>query len=72
MTRRYSGHMNGERFLANTSTSKLEVHDLDNENSNCQIDEIIKAGHDKPYKTLEAAKHDGYDNCAYCIGGSTR
>ena len=49
MTRRYSGHMNGERYLANTSPSKLEVHDLDNEKTEkdaCQIDEIIKAGHD--------------------------
>ena len=64
--------MNGERYLANTSPSKQEVHDLDNEETSCQIDEIIKAGHDKPYTSLEAAKRDGYDNCAYCIEGSTR
>jgi hypothetical protein len=31
MARRYNGHMNGERYLANTSWSKREVHDLDNE-----------------------------------------
>ena len=72
MTRRYSGHMNGERYLANTSPSKLEVHDLDNEKASCQINEIIKAGHDKPYDSREAANRDGYDNCAYCIGGSAR
>jgi len=72
MARRYSGHMNGERYLANTSPSKLEVHDLDNEKVSCQIDEIIKAGHDKPYNSHEAANRDGYDNCAYCIGRSTR
>ncbi len=72
MARRYSGHMNGERYLANTSQSKLEVHDLDNEKTGCQIDEIIRAGHDKPYHSREAANRDGYDNCAYCIGGSTR
>ena len=72
MARRYKGNMNGERYLANTSPSKKEVHDLDNEKTNCHIDEIIKAGHDKPYNSLDAARKDGYDNCAYCIGNSTR
>jgi hypothetical protein len=72
MARRYSGHMNGERYLANTSPSKREVHDLDNEKTACQIDEIIKASHDKPYTSFEIAKRDGFDNCAKCIGGSTR
>jgi hypothetical protein len=64
--------MNGERYLANTSPTKKEVHDLDNEKTNCQIDEIIKAGHDKPYTSQSAANDAGYDNCAYCLGGSTR
>ena len=72
MARRFNGNMKDERYLANTSSSKLEVHDLDNEKTNCQIDEIIRAGHDKPYNSLEAANRDGFDNCAYCIGGSTR
>jgi len=70
MARRYSGNMNGERYLANTNTT--EVHDLDNEQTNCQIDEIIKAGHDRPYNSQSAANSAGYDNCAYCIGSSTR
>jgi len=70
MARRYSGNMNGERYLANMN--KTEVHDLDNEKTNCQIDEIIKAGHDRPYDSQSAANSAGYDNCAYCIGGSTR
>ena len=64
--------MNGERYLANTSPSKKEVHDLDNEKTNCQIDEIIRAGNDKPYNSLADARRDGYDNCAYCLGNSTR
>jgi hypothetical protein len=67
--------MNGERYLANTSPSKKEVHDLDNEKTGgnqCQINDIIKAGHDKPYNSQAAANAAGYDNCAYCIGGSTR
>jgi len=72
MARRHTGHMNGERYLANTSPSKKEVHDLDNEKTNCQIDEIIKAGHDKPYTSLDAAKKDGYDECANCLKNSTR
>lgn len=72
MARRHTGHMNGERYLANTSPSKKEVHDLDNEKTNCQIDEIIKAGHDKPYNSLDAAKKDGYDECAHCLKNSTR
>jgi hypothetical protein len=72
MARRHTGNMNGERYLANTSPTKREVHDLDNEKINCQIDEIIRAGHDKPYTSLQAAHRDGYNNCAYCLGGSTR
>ena len=48
--RRYSGHMNGEKYCANNN--KMEVHDLDNQQTNCQIDEIIRAGHDRPYTSL--------------------
>ena len=75
MARRHTGRMRGERYLANASASKKEVHDLDNEQTGgngCQIDEIIKAGHDRPYYDLNTARLDGYDNCAKCIGGSTR
>jgi hypothetical protein len=64
--------MRGERYLANTSPSKLEVHDLDNEQTLCQINEIIAAGHDRPYDSLSAARAAGFDNCAYCLGASTR
>lgn len=70
--RRYTGNMNGEKYLANTSPSKKEVHDLDHETSYCQIDEIIRAGHDKPYTSQYTANQVGYDNCAYCLGSSTR
>ena len=75
MSRRYKGHMKGERYLANKSPSKKEVHDLDNEKTGkneCQIDEIIAAGNDKPYTSKRTANDDGYDDCAYCLGGSTR
>lgn len=70
--RRYTGNMNGERYLANTSPTKKEIHDLDQEKTECQIDEIIKAGHDKPYTSQAAANNAGYDNCAHCLGHSTR
>ena len=68
--RRYTGRMNGERYLGNVH--KMEVHDLDNEKTQCQIDEIIGKGHERPYNNLSDAHANGYDNCAYCIGNSTR
>ena len=64
--------MNGERYLANTSPSKREVHDLEAEKAQCQIDEIIRAGNDKPYHSLDAAHSDGYDDCAHCLANSKR
>lgn len=68
--RRYSGNMDGERYLGNANT--LEVHDLDREQTNCQIDEIIDAGNDRPFNSLRAAHNAGYDNCHWCLGASTR
>lgn len=64
-----------EQFLGNKS--KMEVHDLHNEKTGpnqCQIDEIIKAGNAVVFSpdTLSQARNEGYDNCRYCIGGSTR
>ncbi len=68
MARRFRGNMNGERYLGNKA--KNEVHDLDNEKTGkneCQIDEIIDAENDRPYTTLQAARNDGYRDCAYCL-----
>lgn len=75
MARRLGPSLYGNRFCGNTN--KMEVHDLDNEDTNpsgCQIDEIIEAYHAKPFDpdTLEQAHKEGYDNCAYCIGSSTK
>lgn len=72
MARRYGGRMNGERYLANANTSSREVHDLDDERTNCQIDEIIAAGNERPYDSVSAAVADGYDRCHWCLGGSNR
>ena len=73
--RRYKGNMNGERYCANKSPSKKEVHDLDNEKTGaneCQIDEIIKAGNDKPYNSLSDAHAAGYVDCGNILPGSAR
>jgi hypothetical protein len=73
MARRWRGNMNGEKYLGNIN--KKEVHDLDNEDTNangCQIDEIIRAGNDRPFTSLASAHAEGYDNCAKCLGSSTR
>ena len=63
-----------KKYLGNSSPSKMEVHDLHNEKPNCQIDEIIQAGHAVVFApdTSEQARSEGYDNCHYCIGGSER
>lgn len=56
MARRYTGNMNGEQYLGNKN--KMEVHDLDSEKTEanqCQIDEIIRAGNDRPFNTLSVA-----------------
>ena len=73
MTRRFGGNMKGERFLGNANNK--EVHDLDQEDTHpngCQIDEIIAAGHDRPFTSLAEAHAGSYDNCAKCLGGSAR
>ena len=69
--KRFMGNMNGERYCGNTN--KKEVHDLEDENGlMCQIDDIIKAGHDKPFDSLANAHTKGYDYCYWCIGDSRR
>lgn len=69
MTRRYRYPFNGNRFIGNTNTN--EVHDLDNEQSLCKIDEI-KDYHVKTFipDTHQQAKNEGFDNCYWCIGNS--
>lgn len=64
----------GKRFLGNKNPSNIEVHDLHHENNNCQINEIVRSGHAVTFypDTLDQAHHEGYDNCAYCIGNSKR
>ena len=74
MARRFGSPTYGRRFVGNRNPGHEEVHDLDNEKTQCQIDEIIRAKHAVAFRpdTLAQARSQGYDNCAYCIGGSTR
>lgn len=61
-----------KRFLGNTNST--EVHDLYAETPQCQINEIIAAGHAVVFApdTQAQANSEGYDNGAYCIGNSKR
>lgn len=63
-----------KKYLGNSDSDNMEVHDLGNEKPQCQIDEIISAENAVVFNpdTLEQAHNEGYDNCAYCIGGSMR
>lgn len=74
MARRPGPPTYGKRFVGNRNPGHMEVHDLDKENVRCQIDEIIQAGHAVTFipDTLAQAHRQGYDNCAYCLGGSVR
>jgi hypothetical protein len=65
MSRKYKGNLNGERYVANTSPYKREVHDLDNENRNCMVDEIIRARQDKPLSSLEDARREEFGRCPF-------
>lgn len=69
MARRYRAPFYGKRYIGNTNTN--EVHDLDNEKTGCQIDQI-KDSHVVTFNpdSLTTAKSKGFDNCAHCIGGS--
>lgn len=72
MARRPGPPTYGRRFVGNTN--HMEVHDLDRETRACQVDEVIRSGHAVTFTpdTLFEARRRGYDNCAHCIGSSTR
>lgn len=59
-----------KRYLGNINT--LELHDTQHEQTGCRLDQI-SADHRRWYDTAAEARRDrNYDNCAWCIGGSTR
>jgi hypothetical protein len=66
------------RYLLNTDSDHLEVHDLDNEQtgpSECQINEIIAAGNAKYLIGVNneqqlvqwLSQNPSYDGCLYCL-----
>ena len=61
-----------KRFIANSRSH--EVHDLNDEKPQCQIDKIILGEHALVFAkdTLAQAHWEGYDNCAFCLGKSLR
>ena len=63
--RRHRGKMNRERFCANTRTKV--VHDLDNENDDCHIEEIMDHGDVRPFFSLEQAHMANYVNYHSCV-----
>jgi len=58
----YSARFCGDR-------AAKEVHDLDNEQQLCRIDEVIAANNAQPYLRVKDAHRDGYDDCRLCLGG---
>jgi hypothetical protein len=66
VARKYKGSLNGERYVANTSPYKHEVHDLDNENLNCMVDHIIRSHQDRPFESLEDARREEFVECPFC------
>ena len=62
------------QYLLNTNPNHLEVHDLDKETPQCQIDEIIRAGNARYLKVSGEQqmadwlkKNPSYDGCYYCL-----
>ena len=74
MASKVTARPSNKRFLGNSSPSKLEVHDLEKETTQCQIDEIVEAGNAVVFTpdSLPQAHAEGYDNGFYCIGNSKR
>jgi hypothetical protein len=65
MCRRWSNGVKGERFLGNIS--RLEVHDLDWETQECQIDRIIQSERDIGFRSPDSARFRGYAPCPFCM-----
>jgi hypothetical protein len=53
------------QFLGNTNSK--ELHDLQNVQPNCQVDEILPERR-KYFASIDEALAEGYDLCAWCFG----
>ena len=68
--RRYASPFNGNRYVLNLNTG--EIHDLDNENPNCQIDAIRPEHVVNCISLVDAQVRRGLlglpiDGCYYCL-----
>lgn len=66
MPRRERPPLNGAPYCGNNLTR--EVHSLDNEKPQCQIDRIVQSGSAVPYHSLLLAQIDNFRNCEHCLG----
>lgn len=57
---------NGKRYIGNADPHHMEVHDLDNEKSLCQINEIKKVATFTP-DSVHTAISQGYNGCYWCL-----
>lgn len=67
MARRNQEPLNGARYVGNNNLKV--VHDLDNEKTNCMIDNFINEGHAVPFDSLKDAFEAGMIKCDHCIAG---
>jgi len=63
--RRKGNRMWNERYLADKY--KKIIHDLDNENAECQINKIMKDNTAIPFNDYIKAKICGFQYCSYCF-----
>ena len=67
MARREGTPLHGSRYCEDKA--KKVLHDLDNEKTQCQIDEIIAAGNAVPVLLTRESRRLGYVLCEYCFNG---
>jgi len=55
-----------KRYVGNRNPQKMEVHDLDNERPQCDIDKIWHA-EVVMFDQLDKAMKEGFKACPYCL-----
>jgi hypothetical protein len=68
--RRLGPPLYGARYCAHKK--KKQIHDLDAEATQCQIDPSIAAGEAISFQSIENAHASGYRDCPHCINGRGR
>lgn len=66
MSRRHRSPFNGKRYIGNKASGHMEVHDLDREQTNCQIDEI-RTENVVTFDSVQEALNRGFDGCKWCL-----